>query len=168
MPNATPIATVISIPANEREYMNYACIHSMILIHDLGIGSHIRGISFTHRKQLMPIIGFCSILIYRLWRRHVVTQTMHRWDTIRIGIHMMTSSIGNFFVVTGNLCGDFTGHGWIPRTKASDAELWCLLFTWINGWVNYGDAGDLRRHRAHDDVTVMIKRQHIIFCWILC
>ena len=53
MPNATPIATVISIPANEIGYMNYVCIHSMILIHDLGIGSHIRGISFTHRKQLI-------------------------------------------------------------------------------------------------------------------
>ena len=25
------------------------------------------------------------------------------------------------------LCGEFTGHRWIPRTKASDAELWCFL-----------------------------------------
>ena len=27
--------------------------------------------------------------------------------------------------------------------------------SWINGWVNDGDAGGLRRHRAHCDVTVM-------------
>ena len=40
---------------------------------------------------------------------------------------MMTSSNGNIFRVTGHLCGEFTGLRWIPRTKASDAELWCFL-----------------------------------------
>ena len=30
-----------------------------------------------------------------------------------------------------------------------------LICAWINGWVNNGEAGDLRRHRAHYDVTVM-------------
>ena len=63
---------------------------------------------------------------------------------------MMTSSNGNIFRVTGHLCWEFTGHRWIPRTKASDAELWrfLLICVWINGWVNNGEAGDLRRHRA--------------------
>ena len=41
---------------------------------------------------------------------------------------MMTSSNGNIFRVTGHLCGEFTGPRWIPHTKASDAELWCLYF----------------------------------------
>ena len=27
------------------------------------------------------------------------------------------------------LCGEFTGPRWIPRTKASDAELWCFLWS---------------------------------------
>ena len=40
---------------------------------------------------------------------------------------MMTSSNGNIFPVTGHLCGEFTGDRWIPRTKTSDAELWCFL-----------------------------------------
>ena len=31
-----------------------------------------------------------------------------------------------------------------------------LICAWVNGWVNNCDAGDLRRHRAHDDVNVMI------------
>ena len=65
---------------------------------------------------------------------------------------MMTSSNGNIFRVTGLLCGEFTGDRWIPRTKGSDAELICA---WINGWVNNGEAGYLRRHRAHYDVIVM-------------
>ena len=41
--------------------------------------------------------------------------------------YMMTSSNGNIFRVTGHLCGEFTGLRWIPRTKASDAELWCII-----------------------------------------
>ena len=63
--------------------------------------------------------------------------------------NMMTSSNGNIFRVTGHLCGEFTGPRWIPHTMASDAGLWCY------GGVNNGEAGDLRRHRAHCDVIVM-------------
>ena len=35
------------------------------------------------------------------------------------------------------------------------ALLFSLICTRISGWVNNGEAGDLRRHRAHYDVTVM-------------
>ena len=42
------------------------------------------------------------------------------------------------------------GHRWIPRTKASDAELWYIFL--ICAWIN-----DFRCHRAHHDVTVIIK-----------
>ena len=45
---------------------------------------------------------------------------------------MMTSSNGNIFRVTGPLCGEFTGHWWIPLTKASDTELWCFLLSCLN------------------------------------
>ena len=34
------------------------------------------------------------------------------------------------------------------------ALMFSLICTWINGWVNNGEAGDLRRHQAHYDVTV--------------
>ena len=33
------------------------------------------------------------------------------------------------FRVTGPLCGEFTGHWWIPLTKVSDAKLWCFLWS---------------------------------------
>ena len=70
---------------------------------------------------------------------------------------MMTSSNGNIFHVTGPLCGEFVGHLWIPLTKASDAELmFILICTWINAWVNKPEAGDVTRHRAHYDVSVMM------------
>ena len=45
---------------------------------------------------------------------------------------MMTSSNGSIFRVTGPLCGEFTGHRWIPLTKASDAELWWFLWCALN------------------------------------
>ena len=35
------------------------------------------------------------------------------------------------------------------------ALMFSLIYTRINCWVNNGEAGDLRRHRAHYDVTVM-------------
>ena len=41
-------------------------------------------------------------------------------------VHMMTSSNGNIFRVTGHLCGEFTGPRWIPRTKA---RVWCFLWS---------------------------------------
>ena len=35
------------------------------------------------------------------------------------------------------------------------ALVFSLICARINGWVNHGEAGDLRRNRAHYDVTVM-------------
>ena len=48
-----------------------------------------------------------------------------RWELKLLKMHssMMTSSNGNIIRVTDHLWGEFTGHRWIPRTKASDAEL---------------------------------------------
>ena len=36
--------------------------------------------------------------------------------------------------------------------------MFSLICVWINGWVNNREAGDLRRHRAHYDVIVMIQQ----------
>ena len=58
------------------------------------------------------------------WRR---TGTRHSLEEFCHG--MMTSSNGNIFRVTGPLCGEFTGHRWITLTKASNAELWCFLWS---------------------------------------
>ena len=47
-------------------------------------------------------------------------------------LNMTTSSNGNIFRVTGPLWGEFTGHRWIPLTKASYAELWCFFYLRLN------------------------------------
>ena len=36
------------------------------------------------------------------------------------------------------------------------ALIFSLICVWINGWVNNREAGDLRRYRAHYDVSVMV------------
>ena len=36
------------------------------------------------------------------------------------------------------------------------ALMFSLIFAWTNSWLNNRDAGDLRRHRAHYDVTVIL------------
>ena len=70
---------------------------------------------------------------------------------------MMTSSNGNFFRVTGHLCGEFTGPGEFlaqrPVTRSFDVY---FDMRPKNGWINNGEAGDLRRYLAHYDVIVMI------------
>ena len=38
--------------------------------------------------------------------------------------------------------------------------MFSLICAWINGWVNKGKTGDLSRHRAHYDVTVMLRIIH--------
>ena len=45
------------------------------------------------------------------------------------------------------------------------ALMFSLICAWINGWVNNGEAGDLRRHRAHYDAIVMNNPD--LHCWPL-
>ena len=84
---------------------------------------------------------------------------------------MKTSSNGNIFRVTGPLCGEFTSHRWIPLTKTSDTELWYFLWSPLINGVNSREAGDLRWHRAHYNVTVMQKTYIALtreLFWCLC
>ena len=42
------------------------------------------------------------------------------------------------------------------RGQWHGASMFSLIRAWTRGWVNNRDTGDLRRHRAHYDVTVML------------
>ena len=69
--------------------------------------------------------------------------------------HMMMSSNGNIFRVTGHLCGEFTGPEFPTQRPVTRALMFSLICARINFWVNNREAGDLRRHRAQFDVIVM-------------
>ena len=52
------------------------------------------------------------------------------------------------------------GIHWSPVNSPHKGQwrgtlMFSLICTWTNGWVNNREAGDLRRHRTHYDVTVM-------------
>ena len=81
--------------------------------------------------------------------------------TILVHAAMMTTSNGNFFRVTGHLCEENHRSPVISRYKGPwrGALMFSLICIWINGWVKNREAGDLRRHRIHYDVTV-------IFCTV--
>ena len=55
-------------------------------------------------------------------------------------------------ICTGNspVTGEF-----LEQSKWRGALMFSLICAWIIGWLNNGEAGDLRRHGAHYDVTVM-------------
>ena len=56
----------------------------------------------------------------------------------------------------GPLCGEFTRDRWSPhKGQWREAFMFSLISTWINGCVKNGEVGELRRHRAHYDVTIM-------------
>ena len=61
------------------------------------------------------------------------------------------------FRLTSPLCGEFTGHPVNSPHKGQwrRALMFSLICPWTNGWVNNRETGDLRRHRAHYDATVM-------------
>ena len=42
------------------------------------------------------------------------------------------------------------------KGQGRGALMFALIWGWINGWVNKREAGDLRRHRAHSYVIVMV------------
>ena len=79
---------------------------------------------------------------------HLFQNHSHPWRR-----HQMET----FFALLAICAEVFAGHRWIRRTKASDAELlmFSLICARINSWISNHKAGDLRRHRAHYDVSVM-------------
>ena len=70
-----------------------------------------------------------KLSIMLLYDRSITeTEMLSGWLPLS-SLGMMTSSSGNIFRVTGHLFGEFTSPRWIPRTKASDAELWCFIWS---------------------------------------
>ena len=84
-----------------------------------------RRICMKRSESFSKLVKKESWDLWVLWAKEVCSSNGYpmSWD------HRMTSSNGNIFRVTGPLCGEFTGRRWIPLTKASDAELWCFLWS---------------------------------------
>ena len=85
--------------------------------------------------------------------------TYNRWITLTKVGSMVSLSISCLCMVTRYWPFLWVIHRW-PVNSPHKGQ-WCvtvmfsLIWAWTNGWVNNWSAGDLRRHRAHYDVTVM-------------
>ena len=125
-------------------------LHIPITFSNKKYGQPKRGISTNHASDLMNFVLKGGRMLFWPLHLHILTEIRHISDhlycfcltwllictTLQLQftqtaaeVSMMTSSNGSIFRVTGHLCGEFTGPRWIPHTKASDAELWCLLWS---------------------------------------
>ena len=71
--------------------------------------------------------------------------------------HQMEAFSALLAICAGNspVTGEFPHKG-----QWRGALMFSLICAWINGWVNNGEAGNLRRHRAHYDVIVIVRGIH--------
>ena len=72
----------------------------------------------------------------------VISWWCHHMETVSA---LLALCAGNSLVT-----GEFPHKGQWCR-----APMFSLICTWINSWVNNGEAGDLRCHNAHYEITVM-------------
>ena len=97
-----------------------------------------QGHVITSHRYRLPFIAICNLHTLNEWCHDDVIKWKHfprYWPFVR-GIHRSP--------VNSPHKGQWRG-----------ALMFSLIFVWINGWVNNGEAGDLRRYRAHYDVIVM-------------
>ena len=70
-----------------------------------------------------------AVILLGFYPLHLLADHSILLHATPLGAIMMTSSNGNNFRVTGPLPGESIGDRWIPLTTASDAELWCFLWS---------------------------------------
>ena len=80
--------------------------------------------------------------------------TLHLWSAMKgpWWRHQMEAFSALLALCAGNspVTGEFPSQRPVTRCLVLS-----LIYAWTNGWVNNRDAGGLRRHRAHYDLTVM-------------
>ena len=105
------------------------------------------------------LIGVGKITRYKTTGKHSKVSTNHM-HVVRMNSsiwfawwhHQMETFSALLAICAGDLPvpGEFPSQR--PVARSCDVSLFCV---WINGWVNNHETGDLRRYRAHYDVSVM-------------
>ena len=132
----------------------------------------------------------CNHICYLQWNRKVVTvityifiiPRFHSDAKIKISTTLFRISHAINFIILDNVIK--WKHYWrywpfvrrinrLPVNSPHKGQwrgplLFPLICGWINGWVNNREAGDLRRHRSHYDITVIITNCAIHFTCPSC
>ena len=93
----------------------------------------------------------CKILDTLKFHQHHHAHIRTHWDRSWWSHQMET-----FSALLVNCAGNSPVTGEFPHKRQwRGASMFSLICAWINGLVNNREAGDLRRHPAHYDVSVM-------------
>ena len=138
-------------------YVCWGSIHIYIYIYKKRLSISFANIIYT--KLIFSVLLLCKKMPITSTRdlphiRQVFVMRASRqrnWVQKYVYI-MMTSSNGNIFRVTGHWSPLNSPH----KGQWRGAFMFSLICAWINHWVNNGEAGDLKRCRAHYDVMVMM------------
>ena len=140
--------------ATRAPFVIYLKLHTTLLCNDDVI---------TWKRFLRPLttdewrnpLTFYLLLAWIIW-----------WTSSRVAGAMWRHKMGTFSALLA-LC-----EGNPPVTDGSPHKgqwRWALMISlicvWTNSWANNRDGGDLRRHHAHYDVTVMDFRCHMWRHW---
>ena len=119
---------------------------------------HSLGIFFVDPAAVTP-----SLKSYTLWAHNseVNVRIVCKYTT-KVSVVILPSNFFLFHVVELNFPCYWPFVRGIHRSPVnsphkgqwSGALMFSLIYVWINGWVNNREAVDLRRHRAHYDVSV--------------
>ena len=123
---------------------------------------------FVLRKKIMLIfsLSFLDTGIFQVSDNLPDGRQDYFYPTSSISWPLMTwtwwhHQMETFSALLATCAGNFLHKG-----QWREALVFSLICTWINGWVNNGEAGDLRHHGTHYDVTVMWCKEHT--CFVLC
>ena len=95
-----------------------------------------------YSKLLFDVIR--SMFVYCTWWQHQMENFPRHWPFVG-GIHRSPMD---------------SPH----KGKWRRALIFSWIYAWRNGWANNRDACNLRRHRAHYDVTVI---DRLFLCWYI-
>ena len=103
--------------------------------------------------NIHPFHRLCSVVGGRNFPHKVASVALHKSYTESWWRHQMEtfSALLPLYVGNSPVAGEFPRKG--QRRGALMLSLICPL---INSWVNNREAGDLKRHRAHYEVIVMM------------
>ena len=118
-----------------------------------------------HSLWSLLVTAIYSSLIFRKWPMHNVRYSS--WSNKELV--MLLISYGNSdshdavikWKHFPRYCSFLRGIHRSPMNSPHKGQwrgtlMFYLICTWINGWVNNGEAGDLRNHRAHYDVILIL------------
>ena len=138
---------------------------------------------FNNLKAFIPCSwkAVCTMIVYHNGPKHDCVQ-VDAWPKLeqnRVDVNQLRSGVGLLVQIQPSIRGgphdDVIKWKHFPRYwpfvrgihrspvnsphkgQWRGALMFSLICAWINEWVNNREAGDLRRHRAHNDVILKTK-----------